>query len=213
MSQADLDVWLQTLHMAMSQKSNDIVFTGRGMLRSLGRKGTGKRDLDWLSESISKLAANLVTVENKTLGVRYRGPLITRSLDVHDGARYVVGIDPVIANYFAEGFTRMHWETRLALNGDLTKWLHGYVCSHEATYRNPSKIGLVKLKELCGSEGKALRNFRLAVRKSMAQLVDNGVVATWSLDEDVLSFARSKKRAEMITAHVEHGRQNILPSP
>lgn len=193
LTQPDLDVWLEALHMAKEQLGHKVVFTARGLLRAIGRRGGGRTDTRWLEKVFRKLTANAVVIRSSDGGKVYGAGLIHKYM--MEGDACYLEINPDLARLFEdENYTRLDWVTRRELKGNLTKWLHAYVCSHRATPKRPSKLGLEKLRVLCGSECKTLRNFRLDVRKSVKQLQDKGVVDEWSVDDDVLSFVRPPKQ-------------------
>ena len=82
---------------------------------------------------------------------------------------------------------------------DLAKWLHGYIASHQATPRNPHRIGLDRLRALCGSETDELWKFRQQVRKAMQDLQAAGVVAAWRITPgDALEVVRPTRKRHLI---------------
>ena len=95
--------------------------------------------------------------------------------------------------------TRIEWEIRRSLGMDLAKWLHGYIASHRATAQNPHRIGLERLRALCGSDYERLRDFRDDVRKAMAQLQTAGVVTAWRITPgDALEVVRPNRKRRLI---------------
>lgn len=196
LSQPHLDVWLQALHMSKQQLGTKIVFTVRGFLKSIGRKGTGSRDRDWLKNALTVLSANTIVVSRNDKSQIYGGSLI-HSFAL-EGDHCYLEINPDIIPLFDDGYTKLAWDERLKLKGNITKWLHAYICSHKATQRRPSQICIIKLKELCGSESAEIRSFRRNVKKAMLQLQDIGTVNEWNIDNDVLSFVRPPTRTSTV---------------
>ena len=67
LTQSDLDVWEQALHLARTQAlGSACYFTVRGFLKALGRR-PGKSGLDWLESVFSRLSLRL-TFESGTAG-------------------------------------------------------------------------------------------------------------------------------------------------
>ena len=94
-----------------------------------------------------------------------------------------------------DDFTRLEWEIRLDLDMDLAKWLHGYIASHRATTQNPHRLGLKRLRELCGSDREELRFFRRDVRQAMRELQAAGVVTAWRITPgDALEVVRPNRK-------------------
>ena len=92
LSQSDLDVWEQVLHLARTQAlGTRCYFTAHGFLKALGRS-TGKRDHEWLKSVFSRLSATDVQIRHK--GRTYFGSLIDGGVRDEDTGRYVVEINP-----------------------------------------------------------------------------------------------------------------------
>ena len=191
LTQQDLDVWLQALHMAREQLGTKVTFTALGMLKSIGRRGTGKNDFLWLKNTLTKLTACAVVVTS-TDGRKTYGAGLVNEFKIDGNACYLT-INPSMVELFDDGYTWVEWKTRLGLKGNLTKWLHAYICSHQATTRAPSKIKLENLQELYGSESGLLRQFRDSIRRSITQLEEKNVMSSWSIEKDVLAFARPER--------------------
>ena len=70
LSQSDLDVWEQALHLARTQAlGTQCQFTERGFLKALGRQ-PGGQNVDWLKSAIARLAGAVVelTQDGRTYG-------------------------------------------------------------------------------------------------------------------------------------------------
>jgi len=195
LDQRDEDVWLQLVHLHRLQNLTDgqgVRFTSRGFLRALGR-GTDGRAVQRLYRSLLRMTACAVIIETPEL--RYFGPMIlgTGEWRGPDGA-YCLKLNPELAKLFDVGWTRLEFETRRQLKTDVARWLHGYVCTQKATVEAPHRIGLERLRALCGSDQQALYCFRQRVRQAMAQLEGAGVIARWRItDGDALEFSRPPK--------------------
>lgn len=192
LDQADLDVYLEVLHLAQKhgELGRYIPCSVYGILKAIGRH-TGKSQHEWLKRAMRRLAG-LVEI---TIGhLTYAGPLLEEfCLDEERGC-YLLKLNPKLARLFIDNYTLLASADRQRLRGDLTKWLHGYVCSHQATPTQPHRIGLDKLRELCGAEVTSRkRKWREEVKKAMAQLERLRVVVAWQIVNDVLEFIRPSK--------------------
>ena len=198
LDQADLDVWLASLHLAREHHLGvRVPVTVNAMLRAMGRPTDG-RSHEWFKGAIRRLTACAVeiTAGHKTLG----GPLIEGFERDEPTGEHVLYLSPWLAELFEDdNYTRIDWEIRLDLGMDLAKWLHGYIASHRATEKNPHRIGLERLQALCGSDRGRLRNFRDDVRKAMAQLQAAGVVTAWRITPgDALEVVRPNRKRRLI---------------
>jgi len=153
--QDDLDVWLQVLHMARDHKLGEpIRFNANEMKRALGWNW-GKKSTERLKTNLTRLQANAVQFQSDRLGKGVSLSLVNKfefSNSESDEATndWVIEIDPDIAKLFGGGIysTRLEWEQRLEINGDLAKWLHGFYSSH----REPHDIKVDLLLTTSGSQ-------------------------------------------------------------
>lgn len=194
LDQADLDCWLQVLHLARQfPLGQDVRFTARGFLKSIDRPGDGNSHR-WLRRSIGRMQACGVCVRTSS-GQQYQGPLISDFFVDEASGRYVIRINPLLAVLFDEAFVKLSMEKRRLLRSDLACWLQGYVQSHRATPEQPHRIGVEKLMQLCGSETN-LRDFRWKTKKAMTELQEQGIVASWRItDGGALEFSRPQTTA------------------
>ncbi|HPF60371.1 MAG TPA: plasmid replication initiator TrfA [Candidatus Competibacteraceae bacterium] len=203
LDQADLDIWLTALHITREFGfCTRIQITISEMLKIMGRKTDG-RSYEWFNNAIARLTACAVeiTVDRKTYG----GSLIESFERDEDTGDYVLHLNPKLAVLFEDdAFTRIHLEQRQGLRMDLAKWLHGYILSHQATVKNPHRISLGRLRELCGSETSELWKFRQQVREAMDELLNAGVVARWSISaNDALEVIRPTRNAQILEGKQE----------
>lgn len=197
LDQGDLDVWLAALHLAREHNLGvEILVTINEMLRAMGRC-TGKHDHEWFKGAVARLTACAVeiTAGRKTFG----GPLIEGFARDEATGEHVLFLSPRLAELFEDGdYTRIDWEIRRSLRMDLAKWLHGYIASHRATEKNPHRIGLKRLRELCGSETEELRKFRQQVRDALKELHAAGAVASWRVTPgDALEVVRPNRKRQI----------------
>jgi len=203
LDQADLDVWLTLLHIAREQGlGTEIQTTIHGLLKALGRC-TGKRDHEWLKIVVARLTAGTVeiTVGRKTYG----GSLIGSFERDEETKDYRLCLNPKMVVLFEDNaYTLLEREQRHSLRMDLAKWLHGYILSHQATAKSPHRIGLERLRALCGSETGELRKFRQQIREAMDELLNAGVVARWSISaNDALEVIRPNRNPQILEGKQE----------
>ena len=198
LDQADLDVWLAALHLTRESGLGAPVRTSIGaMLKAMGRTQDGRAYEDF-NNTIVRLTGCVVeiTANRKTYG----GSLIESFERDEDTGRYVLYLNPRLVVLFEdEAFALIDWEQRHGLRRDLSKWLHGYILSHRATPREPHRIGLEKLRDLCGSETGELWKFRQQVREAMAELQKTNIVTRWKITSgDALEFVRPQRNRRII---------------
>ena len=64
LTQSDLDVWEQVLHLARTQAlGTECHFTAHGFLKALGRS-TGKKDYEWLQTALERLTGAVVRISD-----------------------------------------------------------------------------------------------------------------------------------------------------
>ena len=198
LDQADLDIWLAALHLAREYHLGvRVSVTINEMLRTIGRPTDG-RSHDWFKSAIRRLTACAVEITRQRR--TYWGSLIEKGCRDEATGEFVIVLNPELAVLFEDDdYTRIEWEIRRGLGMDLAKWLHGYIASHQATPRNPHRIGLERLRALCGSDYERLRDFRDDVRKAMDQLQAAGVVTTWRITPgDALEVMRPNRQRRII---------------
>ena len=195
LDQADLDVWLTALHLSREQGLGArVVCSERAFLRALGRS---TKNVEWLRISLERLTACVVKITRQRR--TYWGSLIEKGCRDEATGEFVIVLNPELAMLFEDDdYTRIEWEIRRGLGMDLAKWLHGYIASHRATPRNPHRIGLERLRVLCGSETDELRFFRRDVRNAMQELQAAGVVTAWRITPgDALEVVRPNRKRQI----------------
>jgi hypothetical protein len=198
LDQADLDVWLAALHITRESGLGAPVRTSIGaMLKAMGRTQDGRAYEDF-NNTIVRLTGCVVeiTANRKTYG----GSLIESFERDEDTGRYVLYLNPRLVVLFEdEAFALIDWDQRHGLRRDLSKWLHGYLLSHKATPKEPHRIGLEKLRDLCGSETGELWKFRQQIREAMAELQEASIVTRWKITSgDALEFVRPQRNRRII---------------
>ena len=133
LTQSDLDVWEQALHLARTQAlGTRCRFTEKGFLQALGRQ-SGKSGRDWLRAALARLTATAVEISD---GRRtYGGSLMDFYRD-DDTGRTVLEINTKLAPFFGRSqWTQIDWEQRQRLRGKpLALWLHGFYATHAAPH-------------------------------------------------------------------------------
>ena len=137
-----------------------------------------------------------ITAGRKTFGE----PLIEGFERNEETGEHVLYLSPWLAELFEDdNYTRIEWEIRQSLGMDLAKWLHGYIASHRATIQNPHRLGLERLRTLCGSETDELWKFRQQIREAMQELQAVGVVTAWRITPgDALEVVRPNRKRHLI---------------
>lgn len=190
LDQYDLNVWLQSVHLARTQSlsdANGVNFTSRGFLKSMKRSYSGAA-AKALHDSIHRMVACAVAI--RVDDCEYMGNLIHSCVHNENSGRYVLRLNPQLRALFDSGYTRLDWETRLALTTDLARWLHGYVQSQRATTQNPHRIAVSTLRSLSGAETE-LKDFRRNLRIALESLKQEDAVSRWRItNNDALEFIR-----------------------
>lgn len=187
-NQTDLDLWEMLVHLARDQPlGNRVDFTVHSLLRALGR-GTGKSQHKQLHEEIVRLRAGTSEITWTGTGKSFIGGMISQAFRDKDTGRYVVILDDQMHRLYQEGYSQVDWSQRQALgSNNLAKWLHGFYSSHAKPY--PYKVST--LKELCGSTSKDLREFRRMLKLALEELVEVGLITTWSInDQDLVMLEK-----------------------
>jgi len=194
LDQADLDVWLTALHLSREQGlGTRVVCSGRAFLRALGRK-TGNKE--WLKDSLARLTACAVEITYQTK--TYWGSLIEKGCRDEGTGQFAILLNPELAALF-DNMTWQEWEIRRGLNRDLAKWLQGYIASHQAIANNPHRIGLERLRDLCGSETGERWRFRQQIREAMQELQAANVVTAWQITTgDALEVIRPHRKRQIL---------------
>jgi hypothetical protein len=202
LDQADLDIWLQLLHMARTKTvDQELRFSVRSFLKQLG-KNVGKSDYDWLTGRVTSLVACATRIEDKGARVLITGGLIrTFGFDPSTGEA-IAQLNPYLRKLF-ENYTLVRWEERLALGSDqLAKWLHAYYSTHAHPY--PLKVET--LLSLCGSQAKLLRHFRAELRNALDTLKKHLLILDWKIDPSDLVHLRRKPTPSQARYLVHQGK-------
>ncbi|CAK0778650.1 hypothetical protein CCP2SC5_840004 [Azospirillaceae bacterium] len=187
LDQSDFDVWAYCVHLCRAQELGArCVFRAGTFLKMIGRND-GRAQYKWLKSSLDRLALCVITVRTSDGTCRYK--LVKCEERDEDTKEYNVSIDPKMAELYAKNWSLFDWEQRAALRGKpIALWLHGYYSTHA----EPLPLKVVTIKERCGSENKALYDFRRSLRQALDALKSIGALASWSIDSkhDLVSVNR-----------------------
>ena len=182
LTQSDLDVWEQALHLARTQAlGTKCYFTARGFLKALTRQASGQ-NLEWLKSSLARLAGAVVEISD---GRRtYFGTLIERGVRDEETGRYVVEINPDLAAFYGRSqWTQIDWEQRQLLRSKpLALWLHGFYASHAA----PHALTVEYLHKLSGSQTKRLRKFKENLTQALQALEAAGAIRGFTIQDNLV---------------------------
>ena len=182
LTQSDLDVWEQTLHLARTQAlGTKCYFTARGFLKALARQASGQ-NLEWLKSSMARLAGAVVEISDGRQ--TYFGTLIERGVRDEETGRYVVEINPDLAKFYGRThWTQIDWEQRKLLRSKpLALWLHGFYASHAA----PHALTVEYLHKLSGSQTKQLRYFKKNLTHALRDLEAAGAIKAFEIRDDLV---------------------------
>ena len=188
--QRDLDVYLQVLHAARGMVSDEsgewVDFDARALVKQL-RWTQNRRSLLELRDAVRRMQAcglEVTSRRDKAPPLIYGGPLVLEYAGVggefDEVVRWRVRLNPRIAAVFRPGnYARIDWGARTKLS-PLGKWLQAFYATNVQPY--PMKVDT--LRKLCGSSTTELRFFRAKLRDALGDLVAEGVLHAWRIDND-----------------------------
>ena len=181
LTQSDLDVWEQALHLARTQAlGTRCHFTEKGFLQALGRQA-GKSGRDWLRSAFARLAGAVVEL---TQGGRTYGGTLLEFYRDEDTGRTVLEINPKLAPFFGRSqWTQIDWEQRQLLRSKpLALWLHGFYATHVV----PHALTVEYLHKLSGSQTKRLRKFKENLTQALRDLQAAGAIKAFEIQDDLV---------------------------
>ena len=198
LTQSDLDVWEQALHLARTQAlGTRCQFTERGFLKALGRQ-PGGQNVEWLRSAFARLGAALVEISDGHL--TYGGSLLEFYRDEDTGCT-VLEINPKLAPFFGPTrWTQLDWAQRQQLRGKpLALWLHGFYASHAA----PHPLSVAYLHKLSGSQTKQIRKFKQNLVQALRDLQAAGAIQAFEIRDDLVHVqpVPSKSQQKYLAAH------------
>lgn len=189
LDQADLDVWMECLHLCRESCGTPMKILLCPFLKNIGRKSTGGNDVEWLKDSLRRLA--LSTVEIKDKHRHYMGSLISEFLfDAQTKECYLTMSIGIVTLYKQSNWTALERAHRIALKRNpLALWLHAFYSTHAAPY--PYRIETIF--EKCGSQCKDIKHFKPELRRALHKVCE---VSGWQSDIDKNKVFVQKKLAE-----------------
>lgn len=193
LDQYDLDVWLQSLHLYRSHPiGNKVYFTLTGFLKALGKTPSGS-NIKGLKQSFDRLQAGGLKLRNKSAKKSYAGSLIEKYYEDEEIGMWCLVINPDFLPLFTCETTWLNWEIRKSLSGPLSKWLMGWICTHEAQSCFPQKIKLENIQKFSGCHYDRNRNLKRDVIKALKELQERVIIQSWEFQKDVLFVTRPQK--------------------
>ena len=194
LTQFDELVWMDLLQLMLEQRKTAVRFSLRGIAKSLGISYSGQ-NLKRIKRSLVRMRSLTIVMMEDADTERahpHRGYAGSLLVDFGwAGDRYAARLNPVwVRMLMREGYTRVDWERHTSLPVGFATWLHRYIHRHTATRKKPHRISIDRLSALLGTT-MPLRNARLAIRKAMARIEQEGGVQGWEVDRrDNLVFWR-----------------------
>ena len=191
LTQSDLDVWEQALHLARTQAlGTECHFIEKGFLQGLGRQ-SGKSGRDWLRSAFARLTATAVEISD---GRRTYGGNLLEFYREEDTGRTVLEINPKLAPFFGRSqWTQIDWEQRQRLRGKpLALWLHGFYATHAA----PHALTVEYLHKLSGSQTKQLRYFKKNLTQALRDLQAAGAIKAFKIQDDLVHVRASPTKSQ-----------------
>jgi TrfA protein len=203
-NQSDLDVWEELIHISRIQPLGEkIHFTAHSLLKALGRDTGGKSHAD-LREDLMRLQGGVVQINWLDKRKSFSSALVTRVYKDDDTAMYVVELSKELASLYKEGATHISWEKRRELgSNNLAKWLMGFYSSHGEPYA----YKIETLHKLCGSQAKALREFRRSLKTALERLQKVGFVYRWEITpgDKLLVYKSARLAARALVRRTNEG--------
>ena len=193
-NQTDLDVLEAMLHLAMPHSlGKKVEFSVHSFLQDIGR-GVGKEQHEQFKDQIARLIGGVVEITDILARRTFIGTLINKAYRDEKTGRYIVIFDKDMLALYESGYTLIDWKERMSLGqNNLAKWLHGFYSTHAAPF--PYKVETIL--KLCGSTT-TLKAFKVALKKSLTELVTVEAIQSWSIDaSDLVHIERMPTPTQM----------------
>jgi hypothetical protein len=172
LDEADRDVYLQALHEVRKVSLGEPVIINRAeFLKSIGRK-TGKKDYQWLSDSIERLTFAMLKIVTK----KYALGGMTKETAFHlidsfyyEDDHYYMKMNPQAIVLFSQNeYAWIDWQKRFLIEKrtDMAKWLQCLICSNQ---KGIQRYSLGDLKEWMNYDS-PMRKFKIAVKEALEEL-------------------------------------------
>src|SRR3990167_327237 len=130
-----------------------------------------KSSLDRMKEAVFRYPEKLGTTAISILSYTHY------PFNKSDKSDYVVRVSNELFKLFETNHTKLNNEVRKKLK-PLARWLYGYYASHSEPFPHKCET----LKNYCGSGYSDLRNFRVALKRSLHELIDVNFLHSFFID-------------------------------
>ncbi|WP_396329427.1 plasmid replication initiator TrfA [Burkholderia anthina] len=168
MNQQDAEIWKVALTLVLEngKDGEDVTFSMNQWCRDLHRHENCVRTKGAIKDGLARLASTLITWRDKQTNRVHRFRMVD-GFGQDATLRHWVRIDPLIVQAFANTPWMHNLGHQAALSTMLNKWLLDFCCSDP---RKSMTVDLDTLRELSGSTRYEMRNFRMRVKRAVAQL-------------------------------------------
>jgi len=195
LSQNDASVFMSILHCAAGNFDGGEYFIARfsvhAFLKEIGWT-TNSSGYARVDQSITRLKANALRMTADEEKTGFVGSLLgDLTFEGTEKNRiYVIKIHRNIVGLFKrESYTRLLLRQRNQIRSPLGKWLHSFWSGH----RNPMPYTVALIATLCGSKTKKVYHFRTMLRDACEELVREGFLAEFYIDQNDLLHVKRKK--------------------
>ena len=198
MNQHDLDNLEMLLHLQREQPlGSRVSFTAHSFLKEMGRPTGGSSHLK-LHEDLFRLTRATVEIRWEKERKSYIGSLLAGFFRDDETGLYMVTFNEDMMKLYNSGSTEIDFEQRKRLGkANVAKWLQVFYASHDT----PHPMKVTTLHSLCGSETKAIREFRRLLRASLEMLVEVGLLTTWSIEGDLVKVVKARNLTQAKARH------------
>lgn len=205
--QDDETVWMQLVHMAKENRAESITFTPYSLLKAINWPIKGD-SYKRLLTSLRRLRANSLEVYSSRFDRGVSTSLIGEFEYSEKGESpwrvHVFSNENKLFLLFDKLYSRVEWETRLALPEGVATWLHSFLSSHKQPF--PHKVETLALgagmlleapedlelspSELQAKRKKRLREARRTLTKALESLKSIGFLADFQVSRKGLVTVR-----------------------
>ena len=202
--QDDLDVWLQVLHLGRLQPLGETIYFNPTEMKKALDWGYGKDKTERLKTILTRLKATAVNFHSGRLGKGVVLSIIRKfeyaddEDDTRGGGTWSIELDPEVALLFGGGVysTRIEWEQRLSLDGNLSKWLHGFYSTHA----KPLPLLIDTLLKPTGTKVASKYKAKALVTEAHNELVRVGFLKEFSISKDGLVTVERAPLKKVLTS-------------
>ena len=167
--------------------------SANGLLKMI-KRAVGKAGREWLWSSLQRLTGELSIIsESKIKGSQnkynryYAGQILGKRGKSEDNLLMIDVNHDFVKLFGGNSFSFIDMESRLMLQGDFAKWLHGFVSTHTGQ----STYSAEKLMEISSCSTKSVRHWILRQAKpAFEQLKEQGLIKDYSLKGHLFNWYR-----------------------